>query len=54
MTYQVGGGNFLTMPIQEPSDYSEASNSEYNMQEVMDDGGDQFVPETQCKPDDVL
>lgn len=50
MTY-MGPGNFLTQPIDEPSDYEEeeASNSEYNMDEVMDDGGDKFEPEVEVE-----
>ena len=45
MTYQAGGGAFYTQPVQEPSDddFEDYTNGEYNVNEVMEDGGDQFA-----------
>ena len=45
MTYQGGGGAFYTQPVQEPSDddFEDYPNDEYNVNEVMEDGGDQFA-----------
>ena len=49
MTYQ-GGRGFYTQPVQEPSDYdpedegeNEFTNGEYDINEIMEDGGDQFA-----------